>query len=99
MKVTEKQLNYIRHLRGECGMSTGHYDSWDSIAEDMGCSVSAAQRRGTSADASITIDRLLALQEKREQKAMENEITLTKNSDGDWVDDEGRTWNPVEERK
>jgi hypothetical protein len=99
MEVTVKQLNYIRQLRGKCGMSTGQYDPWKSIAKDMRCSVSAAQRRGTSADASITIERLIALQQKREQKAMENEITLTKDSDGDWVDGEGRIWKPAEEEE
>ncbi len=98
MNVTERQLNYIRQLRGKCGFSTGQYDPWKSIAKDMGCSVSAAQRRGTSADASITIERLLALQQKQEQTQAENEVTLTKDSDGDWTDDQGRVWKPVEEQ-
>lgn len=52
---SSKQIAYILRL------CNGRHDSDADreMAADMGCSVSAARRRATSADASRTIDRLL----------------------------------------
>ncbi len=51
---TDKQINYILRL------VNGRHDSdaFRAIAEDIGCSTSAAERRASSADASRTIERL-----------------------------------------
>lgn len=51
-QITDRQIAYIERLSRQ---------RWqDEVAADMGCSASAAQHRATSADGSMTIDRLLA---------------------------------------
>lgn len=54
MAPSSKQINYIiRLVKGR-----DEHDAYAAIASDMGCSVSAARKRATSAEASRTIDRL-----------------------------------------
>lgn len=55
MTPTDKQIDYILCLIN----SRFPYDAFREIAKDMGCSVSAAQRRATKVDASHTIGRLI----------------------------------------
>ena len=51
---TDKQVSFILKL---CN-GRHETDAFREIAEDMGCSTTAALRRATSRDASATIDRL-----------------------------------------
>lgn len=51
-QITDKQISYIERL------SHGRWQ--DAVAQDMGCSPSAAFKRATKADGSRTIDRLTA---------------------------------------
>ena len=74
-QITDKQIAYLDRLSG------GRWQ--DAVAEDMGCSPSAAYKRATSADASRTIARLLARNPQR--AARPSQPRTSRTSGGDWL--------------